>query len=173
MNQCLIHLLTKPQPRRASWRSMSRVLPPIPQIFTLGGVMHDVMHGQGVSSLRLGTLEPTPHSPPHQASTKESKMENHKPSTSAHSHMALSWHDAWARCGSLFEAWHPWTMASFMIHLLTKLQPRQGGEAQEQDGRAPSLVPWPLDERSHPLFTFMVFMPKQVKLSKAGVVCDN
>ena len=52
------------------------MLPPIPQIFHIA--VSCMMHGQGVSSLRLGTLEPMPHSPPHQVSAKESKMEKHE-----------------------------------------------------------------------------------------------
>ena len=38
-----------------------------------------MMHGQGVSSLRLGTLVARPPSPPHQVSAKESKVETHEP----------------------------------------------------------------------------------------------
>ena len=38
-----------------------------------------MMHGQGVSSLRLGTLGARPPSPPHQVSAKESKVEKHEP----------------------------------------------------------------------------------------------
>ena len=50
---------------------------------------HGMMHGQGVRSLRLSTLGPWPHSPPHQASTKESKMEKHKSKMEEHPPSAM------------------------------------------------------------------------------------
>ena len=38
-----------------------------------------MMHGQGVSSLRIGTLRARPAPPPHQVAAKESKVKKHEP----------------------------------------------------------------------------------------------
>ena len=123
---------------------------------------HGIMHGQGVSSLRLGILGPWPHTKLQPRRARWRIISEALPPIHRFLHMALSWHDAWARC-ELFEAWHPWTMTSLTSSPRSKLQPRRARwrstRARWKSILLSDMVS--LDERSHPLFTFMFMMPSK------------
>ena len=140
LEQGLLHLLTKFQPRRARWRSMSqRTRQRYARSLLSARRCGYMMHGQGVSELfeACGTLaaRPAPHSA--QVSAKESTMEEHTQRMrrrGARAPFFMRRHDcmmdgSW-QGHELFEVWHPWSKACFTTS--PNLRPRR--------------APWCMDE---------------------------
>ena len=142
MEQGLLHLLTKFQPRRARWRSMSqRTRQRYARSLLSARRCGYMMHGQGASSLSIeacGTLaaRPAPHSA--QVSAKESTMEEHTQRMrrrGARAPFFMRRHDcmmdgSW-QGHELFEVWHPWSKACFTTSP-TRGQGEHHGRAQAQ-----------------------------------------